>query len=155
MPSIAGWFRPSLAVDRLVCRSQAYVLAEHFVDERGRSARCPGDGCKLCGLYPLRRSLAFAVSRPGSPRVWLLRIPSAAMRDMPALFDLGPALIGKVIAVSRLSSTASEGLEVSIEGDAPTTAVACRNYVAAIGRKEYDRCVGSLVLELHDQTRQA
>jgi hypothetical protein len=144
MATIHGWFPISAEISRLICRSPAFELLEHYVDDRGRSARCGGGGCVLCGLYPTRRSLVIAVSERSDGQVRILRVPEQCAALHPELVTLEEDLVGHLIHACWLGRTANEGMELHLVKQVSARPVPVAKYIAAIGRREYDRCASVL-----------
>ncbi len=146
--SINGWIKLSQSPQQLVVRSRLYTWQEHFVDSRNSSARCVEDGCLLCGIYKTKLVGAAVVSPIGSQQAFLLRF-TPGMRDLyDQLSFASSAVIGQVLRARLLGSRACDGVEVTLLECVDVRAVPCERYIAAIGRKAYERCTQALDLPI-------
>lgn len=153
MPSISGWFKPSLRPQLVVARNRAFSWSEHFVDSSKRSVRCPGSECVLCGLYDLKAVGCIPVSALGAARVQLLRLPPSTAELRNQLLAMGPDALGQLIEVSLVSAQVSDGYQLILHGFEVATRVPCERYIGAIGVKAYSLCASALAsnpeLQLH------
>jgi hypothetical protein len=144
MASLSGWFRPTVRPARLIVRSGLHYFGEHWLDSHGSSARCLGDGCELCALYPVRPVACLAVQPERDSRVFLLKIPGDAGEFANQLEQMDEELVGVCLRVSRVSKDVADGLCLELDGREFARAVPVSKYVSAIGRRLYDEAVLAL-----------
>lgn len=158
MPSITGWFRPKLETECLVIRSLIYDVTSHFLSSQNHTARCIGAGCELCDLYPQVRSWVCAVSKSGDKRVYVFEFRDRHSELVEKLQIQGAEVIGTKIFVSKEEDSRHSAIDIQTKRPkqshlsdpvtkAEVTEVYCRNYVNAIGMRQYHQAVSMLRFE--------
>jgi hypothetical protein len=139
MASISGWYKPSKRPERVIIRSGLQYFGEHWLDSLRRSARCMGDSCLLCSIYPVRPVAVVAVQPCRSTFVQLLKLGAGSYEFAACLESLERDLVGVCLRVNRVSEDPADGLEIAIDGEEFARPVPCARYIAAIGRRTYDQ----------------
>lgn len=149
MPSISGWHRPIATLQRLYIRSVAHEMRVHFVQGVG-TARCPGEGCQLCGLLEVHRHAVVCVQVGQARELYLLEIRAHNAAAIEEMLSLGEELVGLPLFVWR--DEGEHGAPIVVDLNKPDWAgrsfnaarldlkrVHCEKYISKIGTREYRR----------------
>jgi len=148
MANILGWLPKSLSRQLVVLRSVPISANFHFVSSDGRSARCPGEGCLLCGVWDLKQHALCVVSPMGSSNIYVLELTKAHLDLRMQLANLGAGCVGSVLQITSVKGARNEPLDVRFVDQVDATSVPCERYLSAIGRREYQKVATCMKLSL-------